>query len=302
MKKYTLNADLMLLIVAIIWGTGFIAVEYAIDAGMDAVLILAIRFTVAALILLVFTLKDLRHIQRTEWIKGSIAGIFLFLGFYLQTVGQTLTTVSNSAFITTTNVIMVPFIVWVFVKKRPSLKIVLLAFLTFVGVTILTWSPKGGLSFNVGDIYILLCAIAFACHIAYLELAVKGHSAKRITFIQISVAALLSNIGLITSGDLTFNGVDFAQGLPSVIYLGVFSTCICFFIQTSAQKRTSASKAGIIMSTEGFFGTLFSILLGMEPLTAKVVVGGVIILTAVILTEVKFDSKKALTTVGQGLE
>jgi drug/metabolite transporter (DMT)-like permease len=79
-----------------------------------------------------------------------------------------------------------------------------------------------------------------------------------------------------------------------VIYLGVFSTCLCFFIQTSAQKRTSASKAGIIMSTEGFFGTLFSILLGMEPLTAKVIIGGIVILTAVILTEVKFDSKRIM--------
>lgn len=293
MKKYTLNADLMLLMVAIIWGTGFIAVEYAIHAGMSAVLILAIRFTLAAIILLAFTLKDIRKITTSEWIKGSIAGVFLFLGFYLQTVGQTLTTVSNSAFITTTNVIMVPFIVWVFVKKRPTLKIVLLACLTFVGVTILTWSPSGGLSFNIGDLYILLCAVAFACHIAYLELAVKGHSAKRITFIQISVAAILSIVGLVVSEDLTFQSVNFAQGLPSVIYLGVFSTCLCFFIQTSAQKRTSAAKAGIIMSTEGFFGTLFSILLGMEPLTVKVVVGGIVILTAVILTEVKFDNKKA---------
>lgn len=297
MKKYTLNADLMLLMVAIIWGTGFIAVEYAFDAGMSAVLILAIRFTVAALILLAVTFKEIKDISATEWVKGSIAGLLLFLGFYLQTAGQALTTVSNSAFITTTNVIMVPFIVWIIARRRPSLKIVLLACLTFVGVTILTWSPANGLSFNHGDLYILLCAVAFAGHIAYLELAVKGHSAKRITFIQISVAAILSLLGLFSSGDLSLAQVNMAQGLPAVIYLGVFSTCLCFFIQTSAQKRTSASKAGIIMSTEGFFGTLFSILLGMEPLTAKVVLGGIVILTAVILTEVKFGNKNVMADV-----
>lgn len=292
MKKYTMNADLMLILVAVIWGTGFIAVEYAINAGMSAALILATRFTLAAVVLLVVTFKDVKNISKSEWIKGSIAGVLLFLGFYLQTIGQTLTTVSNSAFLTTTNVIMVPFIVWIIAHKKPSLKIVLLALLTFIGVTILTWSPNNGLSFNIGDIYILFCAVAFACHIAYVELAVKGHSPIRITFIQISVAAILSLFGLIGSSPESFTQVDYALGLPSVIFLGLFSTSLCFFMQTSAQKRTSAAKAGIIMSTEGFFGTLFSIILGIEPLTMKIVIGGIIIITAVILTEVPMNVPK----------
>jgi len=296
MKKYIMNPDLMLALVAVIWGTGFIAVEYAINAGMSAALILAIRFTVAAVVLFVVIAKDIKHITKLEWIKGSVAGVLLFLGFYLQTIGQTLTTVSNSAFITTTNVIMVPFVVWIIARKKPSLKIVLLAILTFIGVTVLTWSP-GGVSFNVGDIYILFCAVAFACHIAYLELAVKGHSPLRITFIQISVAAILSLLGLIGSSPESFAQVDYSQGLPAVIFLGFFSTCLCFFMQTSAQKRTSAAKAGIIMSTEGFFGTLFAILLGIEPLTTRIVIGGIIIITAVILTEVPLNVSKLRTDV-----
>lgn len=289
MKNFKSNANLTLFIVAIIWGSGFIAMEYALNANMSPLLIMALRFSIAALILLTATFKELKLISWAEWIKGSIAGIFLFLGFYLQTFGQSMTTVSNSAFITTTNVIMVPFVVWLMTKKKPKLKIILLAFITFLGVAILTVSPSQGFKLNNGDLLILLCAIAFACHISYLEIAVSDNNPKRIAFIQITVAAILSITSFIAFDIDSIAQANFAIGLPSIIYLGVFNTCLCFFMQTSAQKRTSASKAGIILSTEGFFGTLFSILLGLEPLTAKIVIGGILILTAAILTEVKFS-------------
>ena len=265
MNKIGLKADMMLFAVAIIWGTGFIATEYAIQSGMSPMLILAFRFTVAALSLLIFTVKEIRQITNKEWVRGSIAGVVLFSAFYFQTLGQSLTTISNSAFITATNVIIVPFIVWVIAKKKPKLKTLILALMTFVGVAVLTVAPEGGFSVNIGDVYILVCAILFAFHIAYLEIAVSGSHAKRIAFIQISVAAVLSLLGLAVLDRGSINGVNYAVGLPAVLYLGLFSTSLCFFLQTSAQKYTSASKAGIIMSMESFFGSFFSILLGIEP-------------------------------------
>lgn len=292
MIKNQLNADLMLLLVAVIWGSGFIATQYALDANMSPLLIMSLRFTIAALILFTVTFKEFKSITKSEWVKGSIAGVFLFLGFFLQSFGQSMTTVSNSAFITATNVIMVPFVVWIFTSKKPALKIVLLAFMTFIGVIILTVSPSQGLHLNIGDLLILMCAVAFACHITYVEIAVSKSDPKKIAFIQISVAAILSLFCLSAFDMNSVYHANFAIGMPSVIFLGVFSTCLCFFMQTSAQKRTSASKAGIIMSTEGFFGTLFSIILGLEPLTSKILIGGTLVITAVILTEVKFDKLK----------
>lgn len=295
MKKQ-MNADLMLILVAIIWGSGFIGIEIAIGANMSAFLIMAFRFTIASLVLLIVTRKELKSIKKSEWIKGSIAGILLFTGFYLQTIGQALTTVSNSAFITATYVIMVPFVAWIIAKQKPTLKTVVLAFAVLVGVGVLTINPSQGFKLNIGDVFILLCAVAFACHVAYVEIAVSSSSPKIITFIQISVAAILSILGLFIFDSPAIAIANYAVGLPAVLFLGVFSTCLCFFMQTSAQKRTSAAKVGIILSTEGFFGTLFSILLGLEPLTTKIVVGGIIILTAVILTETNFGTKKPVVT------
>lgn len=281
-----INPDLMLLTVAVIWGTGFIATEYAIDAQMSPILIMVLRFGVATLVLLAFTMNELRTIPSSEWIKGCIAGSLLFLGFLFQTMGQRLTTVSNSAFITATNVIYVPFIVWALTRQKPKNRIFFLTVLTFIGIAVLTVSPQGDLSINVGDLYVFICAVMFAFHIAYVGKAVSDADPKRMAFIQMLTASVFSLIGLAMEGPQTFEGVDYGTGLPAVLFLGVFSTSVCFFLQTSAQKRTHASKAGIILSTESLFGTIFSVILGIDPLTANIVIGGLIIMTAVVLTEV----------------
>lgn len=295
MKKQ-LNPDLMLIIVAVIWGTGFIATEYAIDAGFGALIIMAGRFSIAALTLLIFTFKDLKKITKKEWLKGSIAGVFLFLGFFFQTFGQSMTTVSNSAFLTATNVVFVPFIAWLLTKHRPEKKVFLLALMTFIGVAVLTVNITGGISMNIGDLYVFICAIMFATHIAYLSLAVDGSNPLSITFIQITVAALLALIGLMIFGTGDLSSADYAMGIPSILFLGLFSTCLCFFMQTSAQKRTTPGKTGIILSTESLFGTVFAVVLGIEPLTTKIIVGGLIIISAVVLTEVKPSSAKKIVS------
>ena len=288
MKNRPIYADMTLLLVAIIWGSGFIAREYALNANFSPLLIMALRFGIASLMLLAINLKEIKSIKRSEWVKGGIAGIFLFAGFSFQSVGQSITTISNSALITASNVTMIPFVVWIMTKKKPKLKIMLLAFVMFIGVVFLTVSRAQGFKLNIGDLFILMCAIGFACHIAYLEIAVHDSDPKKITFIQTTVASILAIFGFLIFEAGNISRPNLSLGLPPIIFLGVLNTCLCFLMQTSAQKKTNAAKAGIILSTEGFFGTLFSILLGMEPLTAKVVIGGTLILTAVVLTEVKF--------------
>jgi len=91
----------------------------------------------------------------------------------------------------------------------------------------------------------------------------------------------------------SFEELDYREGILPIIYLGLFSTCICYLIQTTAQKYTSPTKAGIIMSMEGFFGSLFSVVLGIEILTKNLIIGGTLVLTSVILVEVKLKKRKS---------
>lgn len=286
MNKKETAAELSLIIVAIIWGSGFIATEYAISAHWGTSQIMAARFTIAALVMVLVLNRNIRHLTRYELLHGGIAGIFLFLAFYAQTLGQSATTVSNAAFFTATNVVMVPFISWLINRNRPSLQIVLLTLMSLLGVGVLSFDGER-LSLEKGDLIVILCAFFFAMQITYLEKATKDSNPGRVNFVQILVAALISDSVFLIKGD-SLQGIDVAGGLVPILFLGILSTCVCYFIQTNAQKYSSASKVGVILSLEGFFGSLFSVLLGMESLSAKLVVGGTLIIGAAILMNINF--------------
>ena len=272
--KKTRLADAACLLVALIWGSGFIASQYAIDSGLGSSLIMALRFGVAALVMLLLCAKKLKYVRLADIVHGGAAGVFLFFGFYLQIYGQARTTVSNCAFITATNVVMVPFIVWAFTKAKPPLKSFVLAGTTLLGIGFLTLDFSGAATVASGDGYILLCAVFFAMHIFYLGHAVKGRDAMLITFVQLATAALISAAVLLLFDREAVFAVNYAAGLPPAIFLGLFSTCLCYMLQTWAQKYTAPAKAGILLSTEGLFGSLFSVLLGFEPFGARLLLGG----------------------------
>ncbi len=282
-------SELSLVLVTVIWGSGFVATEYVIQANWSTSLIMVTRFIIAAIILAIVLNKKLLKINKEELVKGSIAGIFLFLGFYTQTVGQTTTSVSNVAFLTATNVIMIPFISWFVSKNRPKTQTILLTFLALLGVGVLSFN-SGQFSLNLGDIFVLLGAFFFASQIAYLEKATKEADPVRINFIQILTATILS-IGSFAIEGEGLKGANIPAGVLPILFLGVFSTCICFFLQTRAQKYVSAAKVGIILSLEGVFGGVFSVVLGLEPLTANLILGGGLIILASVLSNIDFNQK-----------
>ncbi len=290
-NKGSIFADLSLIIVAAIWGSGFIATQYAIDSQMSASLIMVLRFTIASLAIGGFFYKAVRTITYREIVIGLPAGVLLFLAFFAQTIGLEYTTPSNNAFITSTNVIMVPFISWMLLKKAPQLKSFILATVCLAGIALLTWVPGKGISFNTGDLLTLFCALLFAGHISYLDLASKKISASKLTFLQMITAAVLSFFSLILFDLNSISQADLSTGLIPTLYLGFFSTCLCFLIQTSAQKKTTSTKAALFLSTESLFGSSFSVALGLEPLTHAMILGGALIMSAILFSEIKIKKK-----------
>lgn len=290
-KDKFLLADLSLFIVAAIWGSGFIATQLAIDSNMSASLIMAMRFTIATIAILPLFKKSIRTINHAEFMIGLPAGILLFLAFFAQTVGLKFTTPSNNAFITATNVIMVPFISWVLLRKAPQIKSFILAAVCLGGIGLLTRTAEGSIHFNIGDLLTLLCAFLFAFHISYLDIASKKLSAGKLTFIQLSIAAVLSLASLLIIDIGSIAKADFKSGFLPVLYLGLFSTFLCFLIQTAAQKKTSSTKAAIFLSTESLFGSFLSVMVGLEPLTDSLIMGGSVIMSAIVLSEMKIKKR-----------
>ena len=109
----SITADLLMLLTGVIWGLGFVACQYSINSGMPAPLILFLRFGISAIVMIIIFYKKIITITKEEFKLGMLAGIFLFCAFFCQTVGLQNTVLSNNAFITSTDVILVPFITWV---------------------------------------------------------------------------------------------------------------------------------------------------------------------------------------------
>lgn len=165
-KKTVALASIKLVVVTIIRGSGFIATELAMNAGWSPTPLMALRFSLAAIILAVFLRKKIFTITKIGWFWGAWAGVFIFIAFFLQTIGQSMTTVSNTAFFTATNVIMIPFISWVLTKKRPGAQTIILAVLTVIGVAILNYQD-GVFSMSVGDAMVIACAFFLRCIFPY---------------------------------------------------------------------------------------------------------------------------------------
>ncbi len=293
--KHKSFGTLALLAVAIIWGSGFIATEVLIDAKWSTSQMMATRFTLASLIMLVVIGRKIKESSKKEIISGSIAGLVLFAAFYSQTYGQSAgASVSFAAFFTATNVVMVPFISWAVNGDKPSIKTILIAILALGGVAVLS-IEGGSFSLGVGDWIILLGSFFFALHISYLEKAGENTNALRVNFYQITTAAVLSIIVMLFDMQ-TLPGFDFKKGLLAAIYLGAFSTCLCYMLQTKAQQYVSASYAGVILALEGFFGSMFSVVLGLEKLTMTLVIGGSMIILATVLMSFKSEPGDELET------
>ncbi|MPN42712.1 hypothetical protein SDC9_190269 [bioreactor metagenome] len=135
----------------------------------------------------------------------------------------------------------------------------------------------------------------FACHYAYLGLSAKRiRSAAVLSFFQLAVVSALSLITFLVFERPLFSLTALKNGTSAVLYLAILSTGYCYFVQSWAQRRFSASGTAIILSTEGLFGSLLSVLWGFDKLTITLLVGGSIILFSIIFVQLDFDEIKRL--------
>ncbi|WP_314163893.1 DMT family transporter [Lachnoanaerobaculum gingivalis] len=276
-----------LVIVTIIWGGGFVASDIALNE-LSPFEIMSYRFLIASILMGIFAWKNLKNIRKDEIIYGSILGVALFSGFALQIIGLKYTTPSNNAFLTATNVVMVPFIAYIIGRKKLNKADITGSFTALIGVGVL--SLQSNFSLGTGDILTLFCALGFAFQIYLTGIFGKKIRPSILNFLQMFTAFCLSVIGLLFSGSINLSLST--QGISAIIYLGVVSTAICYFLQTAAQKHVDETKSAIILSMEAVFGTLFSIILLGEKPTLKMVIGGIMILSAVLMSELQFFKEK----------
>lgn len=180
MKEYW--GMLGLLLVTIIWGAGFTASDIALQS-LEPFQIMAGRFLLAALLMGVAGFPRVTKITRQEWKAGTGMGVFLFAAFALQTVGLRYTTPSKNAFLTAANVVFVPFIAFLFYRKKVRPAEICGAILALAGVGFL--SLERDLRLGLGDALTLAGAVCFAFQIVLTGKAVEKYRPMALNFQQI---------------------------------------------------------------------------------------------------------------------
>lgn len=290
MKKWLAIGALIL--VTVIWGGGFVASDMALES-MKPFQIMMVRFLLASVLMGVISWGQRKGEEKLKDRSGAIKagvlmGVTLFMGFAFQIIGLQYTTPSKNAFLTALNVVIVPFIAFVILKKKIGAKGIIGAVMSVLGVGLL--SLNGNFTVSLGDGLTLLCAVGFAFQIFFTSEFVKKYPASVLNMVQMFTAFVLSAINLVIFGENDFQVTT--QGWLSVLYLGVVSTTICYLLQTACQKYIDETKAAIILSMESVFGTIFSIMILHEVVTVRMVIGCAVILAAVIISNMSETSEE----------
>lgn len=267
-----------------IWGTSFVIMKNTLNS-ISTLYLLAIRFSGAAVIMLLASVKELKKLDMGYIKGGAIMGVFLLTAYIFQTYGLKFTTAGKNAFLTATYCVLVPFIYWVYLKRRPDKFNIIAAAMCIVGIALI--SLGNDLSIGIGDVLTLICGVFFALHIIATDKAVQNRSTLLITMVQFATAGIIAWIAA-----LIFE--PFPKAIPtdatwSIVYLTVMCTALCFFLQIFGQKYTSPSQAAIIMTLESVFGAIISVATGNDTLTVRLFFGFLLTFLAVFISETKLN-------------
>lgn len=284
--KKVIFADLSLLLVALLWGGGFVAVKDAVSS-IPPFYMIAIRFGVSSLILSSVFWKRFKKVNKEEIKTGIFVGIFLFLAFSAQTMGAQFTTAGKQAFLTGANVVIVPFLSWIIYGETLEIYSIIASILCLIGIGFLTLQEDTPI--NIGDILTLVCAIFFAIHITLLGHYVKENDAIILAIIQMLTASIIALIFALIFEP--YPKIVPKSVYTSMIYIIVFSTMLAFLIQTIAQKYTTSNHASIILCLEAVFGSILAVIFLEDVFTPNMIIGCILIFIGIIITETKFKFK-----------
>ena len=250
--------------------------------------LLAIRFTGGAVLLaLVCWKKWRRHFTKDYLWRGAVIGAFLFLAYSVQTFGLMGTTPSKNAFLTAVYCVLVPFLYWIAVKKRPDRYNILAAVLCVAGVGLV--SLTNDFTITWGDGLTLVCAFFYAAHIVAVAKVSPAKDIYLLTVFQFAFAALYAWICGALFQELPPTSVISSDLIIQMAYLVVMATTVALLFQNVGQVWSDPSSAAVILSLESVFGVLFSVLFYGDPVTGQLLAGFALIFVAVVCSETKFS-------------
>lgn len=298
MKKQELRSNMLLMITAAIWGFAFVAQRVG-ARYIGAFTFNGIRFALGSvsLIPLLFYFSKQSTEEKTTIRSisaipgGTIAGGILFLAASFQQIGLTDTTAGKAAFITGMYIVLVPLL-GILLKHHIHSTVWLGAILAIIGLYFLSITES--FSISKGDFFELIGAVFWACHILSIDYFTKKVDALKLSFVQFITCSVLSMAVALIFEKITAYGLT--QALIPILYGGFCSVGIAYTLQVVGQKHAKASHAAIILSMESVFAAIGGLFLLNENMGIRGYIGCALMLTGMLLSQLKNFSDNANTT------
>lgn len=280
-RRTTLLATAALLAMTASWGSTFYLIRDLLER-VPTLDFLAVRFAIAGVVLVLLAPRALGRLSRESRRHALVLGLLYGLAQILQTAGLAHTPASVSGFITGMYVVLTPLLAAALLRTRITAMTWAAVALATAGLAVLTLD---GLSIGYGEAITLVSAVLYALHIVGLGAWARPDQALGMSIVQIWVISVLCLIATIPTGDrfvvLPQTGADWL----SVIYMAVFAGGLAMLGQTWAQAHLPPTRTAIIMSMEPVFAAFFAVTLGGEDPTRRMLLGGLMVLTAMLVVE-----------------
>jgi drug/metabolite transporter (DMT)-like permease len=278
MKKSTFAA-ISLVAVAVSWGAAFVLMKDAI-AAQPFYDFLAIRFTIAVAVMIAVRPSTLKKIDGPMARHGVTLGVILAFGYITQTIGLELTTAAITGFVTGLYVVLTPIFGWLIFRQKVGQQVVWGVALATVALALISIS---GFSIEAGQLWVMLSAVLFAAHIVGLSIWSPGKDVYTLTVMQLAAVGSVSWIGALVDGG--YQSPPDLFGWVAVLFTAVFSTAVAFLVQTWAQSIMDASRVAILLTSEVLWAALIAVAVGQEVLGLKTIIGGAIMVAAMLIVE-----------------
>ena len=277
-RRTSLLAALLLLAVTAVWGSTFFLIKDLLER-VPTLDFLAVRFSIASVLLVIAAPRALARLSPVSRKHALVLGGLYGVAQILQTAGLATTPASVSGFITGLYVVATPLFAALILHTRITRMTWAAVALATAGLGVLTLN---GFSVGYGEAITLVAALIYALHIVGLGAWSKPAEAIGMSIVQVIVIAVMCLVASAPGGIVL---PDTAGDWWSVLYMAAFASAFALFAQTWAQAHLAPTRCAIIMSMEPVFAALFAVLAGGEDPTLRMVVGGAMVLSAMLLVE-----------------
>jgi drug/metabolite transporter (DMT)-like permease len=272
--------------VTMLWGFAFVAQKTAMDS-MGPLTFAAVRYALATACVLPLAFWELRRgragaVSGRDWLLIGAIALSFFLGVWLQQAGLTMTTVTNSGFLTSLYVLFVPLLAIAVLRHLPHPIVWMSMPMALVGVYLLNGARFDGI--NPGDVLVIGSAVAWAFQVLLIGIVSRRTGLPiTISVICFLATAVFSAAGAFASETPSLDGLG--EGWMEIVYTAVLSTAVAFTLQAIAQQYVPPANAAIILSGEGLFAALGGALLLNERLSLIGYAGAALVFLAIVMVE-----------------